>query len=460
MPRMRKRIWIVVVTFVIGISADVSPPEEPYLDYENKRLPQGAIITLKEWQVLILKCVTENSSPIRRIQWFLETTNVSSHGKLFTEFLPGNETYLSWSLLSLNITRTFDRKELVCFVSHESWAQPATAGVSLNVLYGPTFSISRIPGFGIPVIEGMFVSLRCDVDANPPSDPLWLKDESPQVSTEGYLNFTFITREHAGWYKCTTEHLFGYFGSFGYFLNVRYGAEIVEEPPKEVEAETGSSVDLECQADGKPIPSYCWARVRDADRIEGIGTGKKLHLDHVHYEDAGRYKCIASNSIGYKYVSAQTRDVKIDVKGKPEVTPLNRTLLAIAGKSALIFVRYCSNPRPYRSHWIVRHLVISPGEIRFGYTAYNVTPLATPNCFRVALMISRVSPEDGGEILFFVKNRKGIDDAVILLNITQASYSISECSTNSWRTQDAILLFITFAMLAAWGESKSCFLGS
>ncbi|XP_076330531.1 irregular chiasm C-roughest protein-like [Tachypleus tridentatus] len=295
--------------------AVIHPPEEPYLDYDNKRLPQGAIITLKEWQVLTLKCVTRNSSPAQRIQWFLETSNVSSHGKLFTEFLPGNETYLSWSLLSLNITRTFNRRELVCFVFHESWPQPSTAGVSLNVLYDPTFSISRIPDFGTPVIEGMFVSLRCDIDSNPPSDPLWLKEERPQVSPEGYLNFTFITREHAGWYKCITEHLFGYFGSFGYFLNVRYGAEIVEEPPKEVEAETGSSIDLECQADGRPSPSYCWARVRDADRIEGIGIGKDLHLDRIHYEDAGVYKCIASNNIGYRYVSAQTKDVIIDVKG-------------------------------------------------------------------------------------------------------------------------------------------------
>ncbi|XP_076304612.1 irregular chiasm C-roughest protein-like isoform X2 [Tachypleus tridentatus] len=438
----------------------LNPPVEPYIQLEDKRLPQGAVVTLQEWQLLLIKCVAENSSiPVRRIQWFLETTNVSSSGELFTEYLPGNKTYRSWSLLSLNITRAFNKKELVSFVFHEAWIQPVTASVSLNVLYGPTFSISREPGFGIPIVESMAVSLKCDVEANPLSDPLWQKDQSPlpfDVSSGGYLNFTSISRKDAGWYKCTTKHLFGFFTSFGYFLNVRYGAEIIKEPPKRVQAERGSSLDLECQADGKPVPSYCWARVRDAGRMEGVGSGKNLRLDRVHYEDAGHYKCIASNSVGYK----QTRDIQVDVKGRPEAMPLNKTLLAIAGRSALLFVHYCSNPRPYRAHWIVRHLAISPGEKRLRYNAHNVTLLETPNCFQAALKISNVFPEDGGEILFFVKNKKGIDDAVILLNITQASLSISVGSTTIWRDQDDVLLFIISLITVAWAESFSCFLVS
>lgn len=38
----------------------------------------------------------------------------------------------------------------------------------------PSFAITRVPGFGIPIHEGMDVSLKCDVDANPPSKVVWL----------------------------------------------------------------------------------------------------------------------------------------------------------------------------------------------------------------------------------------------------------------------------------------------
>lgn len=88
----------------------------------------------------------------------------------------------------------------------------------------PSFAISRQPGFGFPITEGIPVSLKCDVDANPRAFPIWQKDESTppvQQSPDGFLNFTEIRREHSGWYKCIARHQLGRFSSIGYFLNVR-----------------------------------------------------------------------------------------------------------------------------------------------------------------------------------------------------------------------------------------------
>lgn len=114
----------------------------------------------------------------------------------------------------------------------------------------PSFGISRIPGFGIPIREGISVSLKCDVDSNPPSSPVWQKgissnffemlqiikfliqlyyacviidDNVPPVlqTDDGFLNFTSIRRNHSGWYKCTSRHLQSEYSSIGYFLNVR-----------------------------------------------------------------------------------------------------------------------------------------------------------------------------------------------------------------------------------------------
>lgn len=88
----------------------------------------------------------------------------------------------------------------------------------------PSFAISRTPGFGYPLREGLEVSLKCDVDSNPSSTPVWQKDDGePPVpqSGDGYLNFTSIRREHSGWYKCTSKHLNFQYSSIGYYLSIR-----------------------------------------------------------------------------------------------------------------------------------------------------------------------------------------------------------------------------------------------
>lgn len=100
----------------------------------------------------------------------------------------------------------------------------------------PSFAISREPGFGFPIREGMPVSLKCDVDANPKALPIWQKDDSSppvQQTPDGFLNFTEIRREHNGWYKCIALHRLGRFSSIGYFLNVRckYGLVVVINLP-------------------------------------------------------------------------------------------------------------------------------------------------------------------------------------------------------------------------------------
>ncbi|KAK3931486.1 Sialic acid-binding Ig-like lectin 14 [Frankliniella fusca] len=90
----------------------------------------------------------------------------------------------------------------------------------------PSFDITRSPGFGVPIREGTPLSLKCDVDSNPPSSPVWQKginDMSPPVEQagDGYLNFSAVRREHAGWYKCSCRHLLTEYSSNAYLLQVR-----------------------------------------------------------------------------------------------------------------------------------------------------------------------------------------------------------------------------------------------
>src|SRR2546423_1517533 len=80
----------------------------------------------------------------------------------------------------------------------------------------------------------MSVLLKCEIDANPKSKPIWIKDGEPnslkqerekiselQMLSEGMITFPSIKVSNSGWYRCTTSHEFGNFASLGYYLNVR-----------------------------------------------------------------------------------------------------------------------------------------------------------------------------------------------------------------------------------------------
>ncbi|CAG9816227.1 unnamed protein product [Phaedon cochleariae] len=173
----------------------------------------------------------------------------------------------------------------------------------MDIRNTPSFGISRDPGFGFPVREGMPVSLKCDVDANPRAAPVWRKDDGePPVeqSADGFLNFTDIRREHSGWYKCVARHRLGRFSSIGYFLNVRYETDVTQEPDfdvselsstgRQLEVSLGGAVQLACPTG----TTGCWTRVEPSTgRLEPLGASQELRLDTVVYQEGGEYRCVA-----------------------------------------------------------------------------------------------------------------------------------------------------------------------
>jgi hypothetical protein len=70
----------------------------------------------------------------------------------------------------------------------------------------PSFAITRTPGFGYPLREGIPVSLKCDVDSNPPSSAMWQKDDGdPPV---GCLSLTLSLSPEAALSRALLISLF------------------------------------------------------------------------------------------------------------------------------------------------------------------------------------------------------------------------------------------------------------
>lgn len=259
-------------------------PELPILIVNDKELVGGnnldATITVKENEIVNFKCVIKGATtPVDYVHWMLDSSqNVTQMSQLMMEY-SGENNYITQSLLKLNATKSMNLKSISCLSNHQLWLTPMTVTAFLNILYEPSFTISREPGFGVPVIEGMQVILKCEIDSNPSSSPIWIKDADNKTNSannnaaattnnnnnnaissgkeasgepivlytqdDGSVIFQPAQKSDSGWYRCKTENKYGNFSSFGYYLNVRpAGTTTSSQQPTAVQQPQSQSAQL------------------------------------------------------------------------------------------------------------------------------------------------------------------------------------------------------------------------
>lgn len=78
-----------------------------------------------------------------------------------------------------------------------------------------------------------------------------------------------------------------------------------------------SSVELECQALGVPVPTVYWRRGGNAILPNGdiLLRGNILRMHNVRKEDRGTYYCMAENGIG----QPARKDVAVEVEFAPDI---------------------------------------------------------------------------------------------------------------------------------------------
>ncbi|RWS27322.1 Immunoglobulin I-set domain containing protein 7-like protein [Leptotrombidium deliense] len=445
-------------------------PEEPYLKIDGKRTQANAKITVRENNAVSLECVVRGASPaVRVVNWFIAGENITQSSQLLMEYSPEEDNYETRSLLVVNATKQEHTKGVTCQAEHISWQHPAAVSASFDVLYEPSFTISREPGFGYPIIEGMSVYLKCEIDANPASDPYWIRDveknnsnhypslSSSQSFTGAVLNLSSIKVSDSGWFRCVTDHAFGHFESFGYYLNShiflyrRFSASffvriyfhrkpisvtIIAQLPKlqhvlKLPLSPPSSSNSRSNVDNK-----IFAHEVDSSRDDS----EERHPQSLHSPSVSNTMDIMVNSGMYSNHHQMNAfhgnsDGKqrncLDARGRPSIVSWNRTVMAIEGRSIALYVSFCCEQRVKKVYWIHRHLAIPPGRSIGPYITKELLLTNTdPPCFTSQFNIDKVKPEDKGDIMFIVSSSRGLEDAVIQLNVTTAGFSISQGSIN------------------------------
>jgi len=176
---------------------------------------------------------------------------------------------------------------------------------------------------------GGSVLLKCAVENLGESTLIWKKDgrmisaggmvirKDPRMVLVGTsLRIDQVSGEDAGEYLCNVE-------TFGAPLDQAHTLDILIPPTLHVRPDnrravvrSGSTISLECRAEGNPPPSVTWTRLNSMlPSGEKTRTGSFLVIDQVTRKDGGLYTCSGANGVGEE----ATAQIHLHVLYPPEI---------------------------------------------------------------------------------------------------------------------------------------------
>jgi len=398
------------------------------------------------------------------LKWTSKTAGVVSSSDLgsgqetLEYFVQNNDDVLGFlAVLRLSdVNRTMNGADLSCS------AHFGVASLSLEVHYPPTFTLKRTPGFGIPVVEGMTLSLQCLVDVYPQTFGSWLKDEerlpSPtsRASSNGTVVFDEIRPEDSGWFQCFVMYDGEEYTSIAYFLSVKR----IERRKKEEEAH--SDVDMADNGGDKADPEKFTAALSSGSE-SGLGRSSDDapydvrafdRIDLVGEDDEDGSSSGISESVIFSESGMNCSGIlnSPHFKGGPSITSLNGSMVhysVINGdQSARLAFRVCSNPKPSRVIWATPVYALRPGQSRGGFVAGNMTRTDDDiTCYLVTIDVSGESLF--GEYVLVAGNDHGVSDQLIELRRPATdirSYTSGAQRRTSYPQSAAFSSFVVFAI--------------
>ncbi|XP_019880894.2 contactin-like [Aethina tumida] len=158
------------------------------------------------------------------------------------------------------------------------------------------------------------VTLRCNPEAAPRPQFIWLKDGNQiasgghrKIYENGNLLISPVSRDDEGVYTCRASNELGTDESKGRLIVLR-GPRLVEQLSPRIIANVGANIDLRCYAvtDEMLDVAYIWTHngmtIRDIDVQNSYNRlkvdGGYLRIINATFSDAGEYKCIVKSAVG------------------------------------------------------------------------------------------------------------------------------------------------------------------
>ncbi|KAJ4918756.1 hypothetical protein JOQ06_022871 [Pogonophryne albipinna] len=181
---------------------------------------------------------------------------------------------------------------------------------------------ASVPEPLLVVVEGRTATLRCEAHGVPSPTISWSKLRSPlpwrHSVTGGSLVLPSVGRQDSGEYICSATNSLG-------ASEVTVTLDVETPPyatsmPDDVAVRVGEVIRLQCLAHGTPPLTYTWSKLDGELSPRAQLSGGDLQINLATAEDAGSYKCIASNKVADSEVIARvTVRSPLAVKVSPQV---------------------------------------------------------------------------------------------------------------------------------------------
>lgn len=225
-----------------------------------------------------------------------------------------------------------DSGEYACFASNGIDSIHATAFIIVQAL--PRFTVTPQDR---AVIEGQTVDFQCEAEGYPHPVIAWTKggsqlsvDRRHLVLSSGTLRISGVALHDQGQYECQAVNIIGSQRVVAHLTVQPRVTPVFASIPSDMTVEVGTNVQLPCSSQGEPEPIITWNK----DGVQVTESGKFhispegfLTIHDVGTADAGRYECVARNTIGQASVSTV-----LSVSGKEAgPPPLLRARMPLCG---------------------------------------------------------------------------------------------------------------------------------
>uniref|UniRef100_A0A4W6FLZ6 Heparan sulfate proteoglycan 2 n=1 Tax=Lates calcarifer TaxID=8187 RepID=A0A4W6FLZ6_LATCA len=212
------------------------------------------------------------------------------------------------AVMQILVARPEDSGTYVCTARNNE----GSTETKVEVVVEGGSQVPSVPRASVPeplmvVVEGQTVTLRCEAHGFPSPKITWSKLRSPLPWRHKVVNNSLVLpnvgRQDSGEYICSATNNMG-------TTEVTIMLDVETPPyatsvPDDVAVRVGEVIRLQCLAHGTPPLTYIWTKLDGDMSPRAQVSGGDLQINLATAEDAGSYKCVASNKVGNSEVVAK-----------------------------------------------------------------------------------------------------------------------------------------------------------